>query len=371
MSKKAKTKHENFMRLALKLARRAKGKTSPNPLVGAVVVKAGQIVGKGYHKKAGLAHAEVEALRQAGKKASGARLYVTLEPCTHFGRTPPCIHEIKKYGIKEVIFAMYDPNPVNEGKAEKFLTAHGTKVVSGVLEQQARDVNRVFVKYITKKLPFVTVKIAQSLDGKIATSCGDSRWITSEHSRKLVHSLRRQVDAVLIGVGTALADDPLLTSRNSGRLYAKQPKKIIVDSNLRISPDLKMFSAHSPAEVIIATTRRASKKKVASFRKRNITVLVLKEKEKRVDLRDLLKQLARLEITHVLIEGGGEVIASALREKLVDKMIVFVAPKIIGGREAPTAVEGEGVKKVGRAIKLRDIKLRRLGPEVIIEGEPI
>ena len=361
--------HERFMRLALRLAQRAKGQTSPNPLVGAIVVRNGKILGRGYHQRAGLRHAEVVALDKAGKAARGGRLYVTLEPCCHFGRTGPCVDKILSYGIKEVIFAMYDPNPLNNGKGAQFLRRHGIEVVPGVLKDQARQINEVFIKYITKQLPFVTVKVAQSLDGKIATAGGDSRWISSPSSRKFVHKLRSSADAILVGVNTVLKDDPLLSCRLNGSLYKKQPKKVVVDSKLRLLPKLKIFSPRSPAQVIIATTRFAPQRKISYFGKK-AQVIITKDKDKRVDFQDLLKRLAKQGITHILIEGGGEIIASALNLRLVDRMIIFVSPKIIGGRNAPTAVEGKGIKRVKAATKLEDIKFRRLGSELIIEGRP-
>jgi len=364
-----KSRHEKFMRLALRLAQKAKGRTNPNPLVGAVVVKNGKILGRGYHKAAGLAHAEVVALDKAGKAARGGSLYVSLEPCRHFGRTAPCVDKILACGIKEVVFAMDDPNPLNNGRGSQFLRRHGIKVLSGILEEEARRINRVFIKYITKQLPFVTVKVAQSVDGKIATSSGDSRWITSQSSRRLGHKLRSQADAVLVGVNTVLKDNPLLSCRHCGHLRKKQPKKIIVDSKLRLLPDLKIFSPRSPAPVIIATTKFAPRKKILYF-ERKARVIVAKDKEKRVDLRDLFRELARQGIAHILIEGGGELIASALKMRLVDRMIVFVSPKIIGGSEAPTAVEGEGVERIRQAARLKDVKFKRVGPELLIEGEP-
>jgi len=362
--------HEKFMRLALKLAQKATGLTNPNPLVGAVVVNEGKVLGRGYHRAAGLPHAEVMALKRAGPGACGATLYVNLEPCCHFGQTPPCVDNIKACGIKEVVFAMRDPNPLNNGKGAQLLRQYGIKVVSGVLEEEAKAINQVFIKYVTKQLPFVTVKIAQSLDGKIATASGDSRWISSRASRKFSHKLRRQVDAILVGINTVLKDNPLLSCRYLGRLYKKQPKKVILDSQLRLLPNLKIFSPHSPAPVIIATTPLAPLKKVASFKKR-AQLIITKEKENRVDLQDLFKELARQGIAHVLIEGGGEIIASALEKRLVDRMIIIVSSKIIGGRDAPTAVEGEGAMKIKECARLEDIKFKKIGSELVIEGRPL
>jgi len=362
-------RHNNFMHLALKLAKKSRGLTNPNPLVGAVVVKKGKVLGRGYHKKAGAAHAEVIALEKAADSARGATLYVTLEPCCHFGRTPACVDKILSCGIKEVVFAMGDPNPLNNGKGALALRRAGVKVLSGVLEEEAKEINQVFIKYITRRLPFVTVKVAQSLDGKIATSSGDSRWISSESSRRLVHKLRAEADAVLVGIDTVLKDNPLLSCRLNGHLYKKQPKKVVVDSRLRLRPSLKIFSQASPADVIIATTRFAPQAKVSLFQKK-ARVIIAKDKQRRVHLRDLFRKLAKQEIAHVLIEGGGEIIASALEAGLVDRMIVFVSSKIIGGRNAPTAVEGPGAKRITEAMDLKDMKVRTLGSDLIIAGRP-
>jgi diaminohydroxyphosphoribosylaminopyrimidine deaminase/5-amino-6-(5-phosphoribosylamino)uracil reductase len=367
---KGKLKDIEFMRRALRLAEKGKGLTNPNPLVGAVVVKKGKIVGQGYHRKAGLAHAEVLALDQAGRASKGACLYVNLEPCSHTGRTAPCVDKIKASGIKQVIFAMSDPNPLNNGKGSAVLRRHGIKVVSGVLEQEAREINQVFIKYISKKLPFVTVKVAQSLDGKIATKSGHSRWISSPATRKFAHQLREQVDAILVGINTVLLDNPLLSCRINARLCRKQPKKIILDSRLRTPERANIFSSRSPGPVLIATTRFAPRSKVLSWRKRGISVIMAKERHGRVDLKHLFKQLAGQEIAHILIEGGGEVVASALKQRLVDKMYVAVSPKIIGGRSAPTSIGGKGINRINQATELIDIRLIRSGPDLLIEGRP-
>lgn len=365
---KDRVNHEKFMRMALSLALKAKGRTLPNPLVGAVVVKKGKVVGRGYHARAGLAHAEVVALEKAGKAARGSRLYVNLEPCCHIGKTGPCVERIKASGVKEVIFAMLDPNPLNNGKGAQFLRRNGIKAISGVLEKEAKRVNRIFVKNIIHQLPFVTVKVAQSLDGKIATASGDSRWISSESSRKYVHKLRSMVDAILVGINTVLKDNPLLSCRLNGRVHKRQPKKIVVDSNLRLTPQLKIFSRRSPAEVIIATTRFAPQDKLSYFRKK-AQVIVARDRERRVDLLDLLKKLAKQGFAHILIEGGGRIIAAALKQRLVDEMIVFVSPRIIGGEDAPTAVEGEGVRRISQAQRLEDVRFKKLGSDFIIEGQ--
>lgn len=369
------------MKLALALAAKGAGKTSPNPMVGAVIVKNGRIVGKGYHRKAGLEHAEIAAIRDAGEKAKGATLYVTLEPCGRFGRTPPCAPAVIKAGIQEVIAAMRDPNPLNNGKGLMLLKKSGMKVTCGVLEKKAKQLNEVFIKYITTKMPFVTVKVAQSLDGKIATRARDSKWISSEESRAYVHLLRSRVDAVMVGAGTILQDDPLLTSRcvsgyrvqgagfRAGKI--KQPVKIIVDDALKIPLTAKIFGKDSPAKVIIATTKKGPKSRAAKFEKMGIEVLIIKEKNDKVDLRELMKELGKREITSVMVEGGGELIGSLVDERLADKFLIFVAPKIIGGRDAVTSVEGLGAKYVSAALQLKNIKYRRFSKDLLIEAYPL
>ena len=354
-----------FMRLALNLAVKADGQTSPNPVVGALVVKGGRIVGRGYHKKAGAAHAEVVAIEEAKNRAKGARLYVTLEPCSHFGRTPPCVNRIIESGIKKVIVAALDPNPLNNGRGIKTLKANRIKVTSGVLEKEAKKINRVFFKFITKGMPFVTIKLAQSLDGKIAAASGESKWISNEASRKFARRLRAKVDAVLVGVETIVKDDPLLICRPTSR--KRQPLRIVVDSRLRIPPGARIFSGDA-CRVILATTRRAPADKIKTFKEKSVKVLLIKALKKKVCLKSLMKRLAKLNISHVLVEGGGEVAASCLQEGIADKVLFFISPKIIGGRSAKTGVEGEGVKKLKDAAKLKNVKVRRLGEDILVEG---
>lgn len=360
--------HEKFMKLALRLALKGRGTTSPNPMVGAVVVRDGTIVGRGYHRRAGEPHAEIIALRKAHHRAQGAILYVTLEPCTHIGRTPPCTDQIIRSGIREIVIGTKDPNPINNGRGIKILRSKGIKVKIGILEEESKKLNEVFAKFITTKLPFVTVKIAQSLDGKIATRRGISKWITNDSARRHVHSLRSHVDAIMVGVETIIKDDPLLTARLSQTRYKKQPIKIVVDSTLRTPLHSKIFSTASLSKVIIATTKYAPKSRVEAFRHKNAQVLVMRDKDGRVSLKPLMRRLAEMEIANVLIEGGGEIIASALKEKLVDKVLFFIAPKIIGGREAITSVEGDGVEAVNRAIGLKEVKIRKFGSDILVKG---
>jgi len=358
---------EYYMKRAIKLAKKGEGKTSPNPLVGAVLAKHGKIIGKGFHKKAGFPHAEAEAINDAGSNVKGATLYVTLEPCSSFGKTPPCADLIIANGIGKVVIAARDPNPLNRNKGIKVLRKAGVKVKDGILEKEAKEINRVFEKFIKEKTPFVTAKIAQSLDGKIATAGGESKWITGVDSRQLVHKLRSQVDAVIVGANTVLKDDPLLTNR----LYKtskKQPIKIILDSKLKISPNSGIFSRNSSQKVIVATTAASSLSRRKLFNKNGTEVLIVKEKGGKVSLKALLKKLAKMEITHILVEGGGEVLGCFLKENLVDRMLFFISPKIIGGAKAPTSVMGEGIKKLRFAKKLKNLKINRLKEDFLIEG---
>lgn len=356
--------HEYFMDLAIRLALKAKGETSPNPLVGALVVKNGKIVGKGYHKKAGTPHAEVVALDAAGEKAKGSTLYVTLEPCTHFGKTPPCVDRIMQSKVKEVIVGMVDPNPLNNGKGINMLRQQGIKVKSGVLEDKLRKINEVFIKYITKRIPFVTVKVAQSLDGRIATKRGDSKWITSDKSRGYAHRIRQDFDAVMVGVNTVLRDNPKLDAWFAKR----QPLKIVVDSQLSTPQDANIFSGKS--QVIIATlsTRAGQETQNRQILANKAKILEVKGKSGQVNMRDLFKKLARLDITNILVEGGGMLIGSLFDEGLVDKILFFMAPKIIGGKDAISSVEGEGIARINNAVKVKDVHLRRFGEDFLFEG---
>jgi len=362
-------KPEDYMKICLRLAGKARGMTNPNPMVGCVIVKEGKIVGQGFHKRAGLAHAEVEALDRAEDKAKGATLYVNLEPCNHYGRTPPCTKAIMEAGIKEVYAAMLDPNPLNNGKGVKELIKKGIKIKVGTLDNEAKKLNEVFIKFITRKIPFVTVKVAETLDGKIATKTGESKWISSEKSREYVKKLRAEVDAVLVGVNTVIKDDPLLNAKRKAQ-SAKLYYKIILDSRLKIPPQARIFSKKSIGKVILATTKYAARSRVNLF-SRKAEVLICKGRNKQVDLRDLMRKLAQKEISHVLIEGGGETIASALGAKIVDRVLFFIAPKIIGGRNAVTSVEGEGNKRLSDVMKLGKIKISKSGEDILIEGVPV
>ncbi|MCX5697620.1 MAG: bifunctional diaminohydroxyphosphoribosylaminopyrimidine deaminase/5-amino-6-(5-phosphoribosylamino)uracil reductase RibD [Candidatus Omnitrophica bacterium] len=355
---------EYYMKLAMRLALKAKGKTAPNPMVGAVVVKNGKIIGRGYHEKAGAAHAEVKALEKAGKNALGARLYVTLEPCAHFGRTPPCVDKIISSGIKEVYVGMIDPNPVNNGKGIQALKKHHIKVEVGILQDRLKMMNEAFIKYITRGLPLVTVKVAQSLDGKIATSGGDSKWITSDKARVYAHRLRKDFDAIMVGVNTVLRDNPWLDPWFS----KKDLIKVIVDTQLSTPPGANIFSRKS--SVIIATLPSPAGQETENRQMlaQKARILEVKERAGQVNLRDLLKKLAQQGILSILVEGGGTLIGSLFDEGLVDKALFFVSPKVLGGKDAISSVEGKGVSRVDKAIKVKEARVRRIGPDFLIEG---
>ena len=355
-----------FMRRALELA--ARGRTSPNPMVGAVIVKAGEIVGEGYHHKAGTPHAEVHAINSAGEKAKGAQLYVTLEPCCHRGRTPPCTKAIIQAGISSVVMAMYDPNPLVPGKGKAMLENYGITVQSGLLEQEARKLNEFYIKYITTGLPFVILKSAMSLDGKIATYTGKSKWITSETSRRKVHEIRDTVDAILVGIGTVINDNPSLTTRLMDR-KGKDAVRIIVDSDARIPLPSKVLNLDSTAPTLIAVTPKALEDKISQLKSAGAEVIVIPERnDGRVNLKALMEGLGKREITSVMIEGGSEINASALKEGIVDKVMIFIAPKFIGGRTAPGLLGGQGIEHLSSAIGLRDIQVSKLGEDILVEG---
>lgn len=360
---------ERFMEYAIDLALKAEGKTAPNPIVGAVVVKNGKILGSGYHRKCGLPHAEINAIRSAASDLSGSTLYVTLEPCDHFGRTPPCTDAIISAGIQRVVVAMADPNPVNNGRGMRKLRRAGIRVKKGVLEKTARGINKPYIKYITKNIPFVTLKLAQSLDGKIASRTGDSKWITSGESRRLARRMRGRADAVMVGIGTVIQDDPGLLPDKTAK-GCRMPLRIVVDSRLKMPAGAKMLSSVSRSGIMIATTASGKRKNAARLESLGARIIVVRSKNGRVDLRDLMVKLARMEVTHVLAEGGGELAADLLKEKLVDRCMFFIAPKIIGGRDAKTSVEGKGISKMAEALRLSDVRISSIGGDILIEGAP-
>lgn len=354
---------EEFMRRAIELA--GKGFTSPNPMVGCVIVKDGGIIAEGFHGRAGRPHAEAAALKKLrGGKAKGATMYVNLEPCRHFGRTPPCTDAIILAGIKRVVAAMKDPNPQVAGEGFKTLRKAGVKVEVGVLGEEAERLNEAYVHFLKKKRPYVILKSAMSLDGKIASATGDSKWVTGEKARRVGRILRGRADAVVVGIGTVMKDDPRLTCRIRG---GRDPLRVIVDSMLRIPLKSRALADDN---ALIATTRKHDKKKRRGLERAGVKVVVADSGDGRVSLRKLVKKLGESGVRSVLIEGGGELNASALKEGLVDKAYFFIAPKIVGGRNAKTPVEGEGAEKIGEAIRLSDTTVEKIGEDFLVTGYP-
>ena len=392
-----------FMKRALRLARR--GRTSPNPMVGAVVVRESNIVGEGFHPAAGQPHAEVFALDRAGNLARGADLYVTLEPCCRQGRTPPCTDAVIRSGVRRVFAAMEDPNPEVRGKGVEILRSAGIEVEVGLLEAEARELNRGYIKRVTTGLPFVLWKAAMTLDGKIATRTGDSHWVTGERARREVHRLRSDFDAIMVGIGTVLADDPELTVRTGRRgdmvngqwlmvndrepthealtidhqpstisairnpqSAIRNPTRVVVDSRAETPPSARLLS--SQADTVIAVTEQGSTKRIEALRNAGARALVLPgTADGRVDVRALMVELANMGINSVLLEGGGELAASMLAAGLVDRGLIFIAPKIVGGRDAKTPVEGEGIDLMSQALGASRPRIRRFGEDIALEFE--
>lgn len=353
---------ERFMRLCLRLALKGRGYVSPNPLVGAVIVKEGRIIAKGYHPAFGKPHAEAIAIEKARESTEGSTLYVNLEPCCHYGKTPPCTQAIIKAGIKKVVVAMRDPNPLVDGKGIEELKSHGVEVEVGVLEEEAKKLNEPYIKFITTKLPFVVLKMAQSLDGKIATSKGESKWITGEKARDLVHRLRATYDAVLVGAQTVLTDNPGLKTYGKGR----NPVRIVLDGRGRVPPTAKVFEGDAPR--IVLTSQSSPPQWREELGRKGVEVLIGGKEE--VDINYALRLLGERNISSILIEGGGETSASFLEAGAVDKILFFIAPKIIGGRDAKTSVEGKGCQFLKDVIKLKSISCKKIGEDFLIEAYP-
>lgn len=355
---------EIFMAKALALARRGLGKTSPNPMVGALLVKGGKILGKGYHRKYGGPHAEVNALKNAKGSVRGATMYVTLEPCFHYGWTPPCVNAIVEARVGQVVIGTPDPNPRVCGKGIQTLRDRGISVKVGILEARCRQLNEAYFKYIQTGIPFVTLKFAQSLDGRIATKTGHSQWISSPDTLRFAHRLRAIHDAVLIGVGTALVDDPSLTVR---LVRGENPQRIIVDGRLRMPLSAKVLNDDSVDKTFVVATEGASRKKAQGIRKLGAEILwAARNQRGEVDINDLLKQLGRMGIASVLVEGGARIITSVLREGLADKIILVMAPKVIG--QGVEAVRDLHIRQLGNALRISHMKTRRLGNDIVIEG---
>ena len=358
---------ERYMKLALRLAARGTGWVSPNPLVGAVVVQGGEIVGRGYHRRYGGPHAEVEALLAAGDRARGATLYVTLEPCNHHGLTPPCTQAILAAGVGRVVAATPDPNRRVTGGGAKYLMGQGIQVEMGLLAGEVRRLNESWYKWVESGLPFVVAKAACSLDGKIATRTGDSQWLTGEAARAFGHRLRHATDAILVGVGTVLADDPQLTTRLPRR-RSSDPIRVVLDSRLRLPLNARLLHLDSPSPTWIATTTAAPPDKIQALEAQDATVIVLPEEGERVGLAPLLKELGRRQVQSLLVEGGAEILGAFFDQNLVDKFYFFYAPKFLGSRESLSVIGGAGAGSLAEARQARDLTLRRVGPDFLVCG---
>lgn len=362
---------EHFMQMALGLAKKGEGFTSPNPMVGAVIVKDGKVVGKGYHQAAGEAHAEINAIDDAGALTQGATLYVTLEPCNHTGRTPPCTEKILAAGIRRVVFAMNDPNPGVKRGGKDFLKNRGIDITTSVCEDRAKRLNEIFINYVKTKRPFSIIKCAATLDGRIATRTGDSKWVTGKKSREFVHRLRHAVDAIMVGINTVEKDDPSLTTRltNSiGNFKGLDPVRIVLDTHLRISEEAKLLRLDSNSDTIIITGNLVSEDKKARVEKKGAKVFESPVKDDFIDLDILMDRLGALGITSLLIEGGSRVIASALSAGIVEKIFFFFAPKILGGDDGVPVCKGPGADLMKNCIPVKDINIRRFGDDVMIQG---
>lgn len=354
-----------YMKRALYLAELGKGHTSPNPMVGAVIVKNGKIIGEGYHEKCGCGHAEVNAFANATEDVTGADMYVTLEPCSHYGKTPPCADKIIEKKIKRVIIAASDPNPLVSGRGIEKLRNAGIEVYTNILADESIKLNEVFMKYIKNKEPFTALKLASSLDGKIATYTGESKWITNEMSREYTHKLRGIYSGIMVGKGTVLADNPMLNCRVDGY---KNPVRIIVDSNLQISEHCNVVQTAKSIKTIFAVTENANKNKIKTFQNLGAEVAVFNADNGKVPLKELLKYLGKLGIDSILIEGGGTLAFSLLKDKCIDKLIYFTAPIIIGGNNAKNSVAGEGFSSINECIRLKNTEYSYFGDDILTVG---
>ena len=360
---------KDFMECALSLAGLALGYTSPNPAVGAVVVRDGVVVGLGHTQPPGSVHAEVMAIRQAGPRAKGATMYVTLEPCCHQGRTPPCTQAIIDAGISEVHISLIDPNPLVSGKGLKILQEAGVKTFLGQCEEGAREINEGYIKFITTGMPFVIAKFAMSLDGKIATQGGDSKWISGEESRKFVHYLRHIVDAIMVGANTVVADDPQLSARGcrgKGGKTKLQPLRVIVDGKGRTPLSARIFE--EPGKTLVAVAKPFNAKAAEDFRKSGAEVVELPAEKGIIDLNELFNILGKREVTSVLVEGGSGLFGSLFDRGLVNKVLAFISPIIIGGDGAKSAVGGNGVGRVSEAFRLNKVKMIEFGDDILLSG---
>lgn len=354
-----------YMNLAIELAKKGRGRVSPNPLVGAVIVKRQKIIGQGYHEEFGKSHAEVNAIDSSSESVEGSSIYVTLEPCSYYGKTPPCVDKIIECKIAKVIIGTLDPNPLVAGKGIEKLRKAGIEVIVGVLEKECMQINEIFMKYIVEKIPFVIMKSAMSLDGKIATKTGESKWITSESARIKVHELRNEVSSIMIGIQTVIVDNPRLSCRIEN---TSNPIRIVVDSSLRIPIESNIVQSANEISTIVATTKNSDSMKINELEKLGVRVMIIPEKDNRVDLKILMKELGKLKIDSILLEGGATLNYSALESNIIDKVQMYIAPKIIGGNTSKTPVGGSGIDFLKNAYNIEDLKFELVGKDILIEG---
>ncbi|MGJ7921530.1 bifunctional diaminohydroxyphosphoribosylaminopyrimidine deaminase/5-amino-6-(5-phosphoribosylamino)uracil reductase RibD [Neobacillus sp. LXY-4] len=357
-----------YMNLALELAASARGKTNPNPLVGAVIVKNGMIVGSGLHRKAGEPHAEVHAFRMAGDHAKDATLYVTLEPCSHYGKTPPCAELVKNSGVKKVVIAMQDPNPLVAGRGINILQEAGIDVIVGVMEQEAHRLNERFIHNMLTNTPFVVSKVAMTLDGKIAAANGHSQWITSSEARESVHHLRNEVDAIMVGIGTVLADNPQLTTRLPEG--GKNPVRVILDTHLRLPLDAQVTET-SEAQTWIITGDGVDQNKLALFKEKGVEVITVPVTNAGLDLQHALKILFEKGITDILLEGGSELNGAFLKKSLINKYLIYIAPKLLGGRNSLTPFAGKDAESMNEALNVEIHAIEHYGRDLCITAYPL
>lgn len=357
-----------FLEMAYSLAEKAKGWANPNPYVGAVVVKKGIIAGTGYHKKPGKPHAEAIALQRAGSRARGSTAYITLEPCVHWGRTPPCVDNLIRSGIKRAVVSSLDPNPMVYKKGIRKMMQAGIDVSVGLLQEKNSILNEVYNKYICTRIPFVTAKVATSLDGKMATRSQESKWITSRQTRKYVHLLRGEHEAIMVGINTVLNDDPRLTIRHP-LWKRKRIRRVIIDSKLRFPLRAKILETRDKGEITIFTCPFNASKKADALKKRGVKIIPLpKNADGGVNLTGVLIWLGKNEVSSVMVEGGSRLITALLEQQLVDKIFITFSPKLIGGAKAASFFEGEGISSITNALQVKNTKCHRLGEDIILEG---
>ena len=355
---------ESYIKLAIEIAKKGRGNVSPNPLVGCIIVKDERIISAGYHEKYGENHAEINAINSAKESVEGSTLYVNLEPCSHQGLTPPCVDKIIENKIKRVVIGTLDMNPLVCGNGIKILKSAGIDVKAGILENECAAVNKFFFKFITKKNPYVTLKIAQTLDGKIADKQGDSKWVSSLLSRRYVHELRSKYDAVLIGLGTVMKDNPSLTVRLT---EGRNPRRVILDTGLKLSTEHKLFSSNSDKKLIIVTSNKnkSKERKIKKIKSKGAEVIFVREDRGKLNLKNILKELAKINITSVLVEGGKAIFSSFVKENLFDDLLVFISPKILGN--GIPAVSDLGIKSISKSLKVKFVNAEMIGDDVLAE----